>query len=365
MPAGAGVAGNDANAVFPAMLAALCALKADPGTANPSGEQEQPSPEAKPEEQDGKRAALAGSFLNLSPLPVQLPPLPVAMNPGAAAPVQAKAGPTADQKPVAPVAADGAQLAFALVLRTPDVCDSALTEGEDTSRPEQAPDNPAADLRSAAFPGTKPGTHPTAIPIDVPDRTNPERREDAAPDGGSGIPRPLGSPVRIELPTATVPLPQAAGGTPAQEPPAPQVERPHVTLPTPPEQTADIHKPVQNLQIRLGEGTRDAVQVQISQQGSNIHVSVRSGDPGLAEPLRHNLPGLIDALERRGYHAEPVAAGEPHPAAAIRSDVKSHADQDQSGYGDGSGRQRRAEVRTRKKKAAEADFLSHVQEKST
>jgi hypothetical protein len=123
---------------------------------------------------------------------------------------------------------------------------------------------------------------------------------------------------------------------------------------------------VQNLQIRLGEGSPDAVQVQISQQSGNIHVSVRSADPALTLPLRQNLPGLVENLEKQGYHAEPVSLHEPAAVSVLHSEVKSQTDQNQSWYGSGHGSRREGgEAKGRKKRAAGTDFrvpLNHIQE---
>jgi hypothetical protein len=261
------------------------------------------------------------------------------------------------------------QLAFALVLQTPAAEDSNpldSTDGGEDAAPEHV-NRPAAELRAAAILSTKSGTHPAPLSFEPSSGPNSERRDDADPDGGSLSPRVLASPGHIDVQTAAFSLQSTQAGTPAQGVPPAHVEKPPLAPPAAPEQALPgVQRPLQNLQIRLGEGSADAVQVQISQQAGNIHVSVRSGDPALTLPLRQNLPALIDNLEKHGYHAEPVSLHEPAAVSVLHSEVKSQTDQNQSWYGPDHGSRREGgEAKGRKKRAAGEDFrvpLSQIQE---
>jgi len=358
----------EAGANFPALLAALWTSPGGPDTGTAGNKQERP-PKEEGSDQDGKRAALASSFLNIPPVPVDpRRPLPPEMDCAGTAPVQAKAAQIPDQRAPVPATRDSAaQLAFALVLQTPakddastsNARDSDPTDGAEQAAPAQAVNKPMAELHPATVLSTKPGTHPDPLPIEPSSVPNSERRNDADQDAGSGSPRVLASPARIDPQTATFSFQQTQGGTPAQEAPAPHVENPHLAPSAAPEPALPgAQRPIQSLQIRLGEGSADAVQVQISEHAGNIHVSVRSDDPALTLPLRQNLPELVENLERHGYHADSVSSHEPLPASVLHSEVRSQTDQNQSWYGpdQGSRRQSGGEARNRKKRAGDANF---------
>jgi hypothetical protein len=309
--------------------------------------------------------------LNLSQVPVapQTRSLPE-LNFEGSAPVRANTPQIPDQ-PSAPAV----QLAFELVLHAPAADDSTrsnpslsdATDSPEDPAAEQAAATAAAELRTAAVPSTKAGGHIAPVTIEPASGPISERRNDADPDGGSASPRVSTSPARIEPPVPAFSLQPAQGGTPAHDPPAP-AEKADAAPPAPPEQALPAaQRPVQNLQIRLGDGSPEAVQVQISQQAGNIHVSVRSADPALTLPLRQNLPGLVENLEKQGYHAEPVSLHEPAAVSVLHSEVKSQTDQNQSWYGSDHGGRRdgAGEAKGRKKRAAGADFrvpLNQTQE---
>jgi hypothetical protein len=361
MPAASAAPTPDTAASFPDLLAALGTAPGDPGTGT-GAERDELGPKDEGPDQDGKRAALASSFLNFSQVLVDpRRPMVPEMNFDGSAAVQAKAPQIPDQHaPVPDGQATVAPLAFALVLQNPVAHDSRMSNppGEVTDSP--ASDKPAAELHSAAILNTKPGSHTAPPAVEPSMAPNSGRRNDPDPDGGSGSPRVLPSPARIDPQAATFSLQPAPGGTPPQEAPAPHIEQPHLTPPTPQEPVLPgVQRPVQNLQIRLGEDSQDAVQVQISQQAGNIHVSVRSGDPALTLPLRQNLPELVDNLERHGYHAEPISLHEPAVVSVLHSEVKSQTDQNQSWYGSDhdSRRQGGGETKGRKRRAGHEDFL--------
>jgi hypothetical protein len=119
---------------------------------------------------------------------------------------------------------------------------------------------------------------------------------------------------------------------------------------------------VQNLQIRLGDDPSEAVQVQISQQAGSVRVTVRSGDPDLTIPLRQDLPGLVENLERRGYHVESASANDPAPANVTHSEVKSQSSENQwYGSEQGNGRPGQNELKSRRKRLA-TDFRARFQQ---
>jgi hypothetical protein len=371
MPAASAAPTAESAASFPELLAALGTLPGDPGTGIAS-ERDEPKSKDEGPDQDGKRATLASSFLNISQVPVDpCRPLVPEMNFDGSAPVQAKAPQIPDQRaPVLDNRTAVAQLAFALVLQTPAAHDSKMSNppGSDVSD-KQASNKPAAELRSAAILTAKPGGDPAPVSSEPISGCNSGRRNSADPDYESGSPRILPPPSRIEAQATTFLVQSTQTGAPAQDAPPPPVEKPHPAPPAPPDQEQPgVQRPVQNLQIRLGEDSQDAVQVQISQQAGNIHVSVRSGDPALTSPLRQNLPELVENLERHGYHAEPISTHEPAAVNVLHSEVKSQADQNQSWYGSDHGSSRRqagGETKGRKRRTGNADFnvpLSQIQE---
>jgi hypothetical protein len=354
-------------ASFPDLLAALGTSPSDPRTGTAAGRYKATPKDEDPDE-DGKRAALASSFLNFSQVPIDpgralLPE----MNFVASARVQAKSSQIPDQPaPIPDDQAAAAPLAFALVLQTPAAPDSNSPHRDVTDG--QTSEKPTAKLGSAAILTAKPDGDPAPVSSAPISGRNSERRNDADPDAESGAPRVLPAALHTETQATAFSSQPTQAGPPPQEAPSTPVEKPHLEPPAPPEQApAGVQRPVQNLQIRLGENSQDAVQVQISQQAGNIHVSVRSGDPALTLPLRQNLPELVENLERHGYHAEPISLHEPAGVSVLHSEVESQADQNQSWYGSdhGSRRQSGDEMKGRKKRAGDADFsipLNQIQE---
>lgn len=144
--------------------------------------------------------------------------------------------------------------------------------------------------------------------------------------------------------------PAAVAGNAADKEPTVSPSQP-AQAPEPPEQPAPpMQSPaIQNLQIRVGEDPTRLVELQVSEHAGNIHVAVRCADPELTIPLRLNLPGLVENLERRGYRTESLSVNEPGPMNTTHSEPKPQADQNGSwtdsqngGRGrDDSGRNRR------------------------
>jgi flagellar hook-length control protein FliK len=189
-------------------------------------------------------------------------------------------------------------------------------------------------------------------------------REDAADQDGEASDRPLVAHRNPEQAFSILPAQENSAGPRAGQEPAPHLDKPAPAAPAAPEEaSAGQQKPVQSLQIRL-DGP-EPVQVQISQQAGNIHVSVRSGDPALTAPLHQNLPSLVENLERHGYHAESVSAGAPQ--TVVHSELTSQPQQNQSEYNSEHGRRERPndDAKGRKKRTATTDFsvpFSQIQE---
>jgi hypothetical protein len=124
--------------------------------------------------------------------------------------------------------------------------------------------------------------------------------------------------------------PGVAGSAPNKEPSLAQPQASQA--PEPPEQPARLLQSpaVQNLQIRIGEDPTRLVELQVSEHAGNIHVAVRSADPELTVPLRLNLPGLVENLERRGYRAESLSVNEPGPMNTTHSEPKTQTEQNGS-----------------------------------
>ena len=93
--------------------------------------------------------------------------------------------------------------------------------------------------------------------------------------------------------------------SPATNPGIPETAAPAV-LPEP-ALTPRIHEMV----MRIAAPSAPAVDIQVTQRGGEVQVTVRSPDQDLRSALRQDLPELVSALDRAGFHAETFA---PRPA---------------------------------------------------
>jgi hypothetical protein len=62
--------------------------------------------------------------------------------------------------------------------------------------------------------------------------------------------------------------------------------------------------PLKDISLQVTQPGKEGVDVRVVQTGSEVRVSVHSGDPGLASGLRQGLSELQGRLEENGYRAE-------------------------------------------------------------
>lgn len=105
---------------------------------------------------------------------------------------------------------------------------------------------------------------------------------------------------------------------------------------TAPVQPSSHPEPLHNLSFQL-PGAR-GVEVRLSDQGGEIRVDVRSGDPVLTQNLRGNLHDLVTGLEHKGFTAEVSHAG--GASSGSNADSNSAKQQAADDHG-GSGRRQR------------------------
>lgn len=112
------------------------------------------------------------------------------------------------------------------------------------------------------------------------------------------------------------------GGQPAQLPapsPADALRSRAETAPGPPAKSTAA----QEIAVRIARPEAASVDVHLIQRAGQVHVSVRTPDPGLQTSLRQDLGALVNSLERAGYKAEAL----PHDALSAQSPMRadSHA----------------------------------------
>jgi hypothetical protein len=117
---------------------------------------------------------------------------------------------------------------------------------------------------------------------------------------------------QVVIPAATVTTPRMES-SPLPVPAAtPAASRPVQTaLPEPPARSVT---PLKDLSLQLTQPGNERVDVRVTQQGGEVHVSVHSSDNSLNVGLRQGLSDLQNRLEENGYRSEmwkPAAAGAP------------------------------------------------------
>ncbi|MEI9971412.1 MAG: hypothetical protein WDO73_04760 [Ignavibacteriota bacterium] len=91
----------------------------------------------------------------------------------------------------------------------------------------------------------------------------------------------------------------------AASPASPTVAAPHRTeAPAAPGETTTKSAPLKDISLQVNQPGKERVDVRVVQQGSEVHVSVHSGDASLTTGLRHGLSELQSRLEESGFRSE-------------------------------------------------------------
>jgi hypothetical protein len=109
----------------------------------------------------------------------------------------------------------------------------------------------------------------------------------------------------------------AAPATQSAEPPAaPEENLPKATT------------PLKDISLQVNQPGNERVDIRVVQQGSEVHVSVHSGDASLNSGLRQGLSELQSKLEETGYRSEmwrPGASSTPLAAAPSSQESSNHS----------------------------------------
>jgi hypothetical protein len=106
--------------------------------------------------------------------------------------------------------------------------------------------------------------------------------------------------------SASVPAATPSRGTVAAPPAAPAAPRTAEAIQIAPSTTAapsHVHEVV----VRVAPAGAPPVEVQFNQRQGEVHVTVRTQDQELKTSLRQDLPQLVSALDRAGFHTETFA----------------------------------------------------------
>ena len=138
-------------------------------------------------------------------------------------------------------------------------------------------------------------------------------------------------------PTVTAAVERAA--EPAPAPSAHAAPAAHRTeAPTPVSETVlKPSAPLKDISLQVNQPGRERVDVRVVQQGSEVRVSVHSGDAGLNTGLRQGLSELQSRLEETGYRSEMWRPGVA--TAPVASTVSPQASSNHSRGGDGQPQQ--------------------------
>ncbi len=150
----------------------------------------------------------------------------------------------------------------------------------------------------------------------------------------------------------TVPKPQAPGPDSTAPAPGqgvtqpstvPQPVKPNPAPPAPawtsveaPQQPESVKAPVREFSVRITDPQARAADVRVVDRGGELHVAVRSGDPGLADSLRGDLSNLVSRIERSAVHAE-IWRPESSPASGGGSGDSRGDSEGRSGFSHGQG----------------------------
>ena len=118
---------------------------------------------------------------------------------------------------------------------------------------------------------------------------------------------------------------QPAHATPA----APRAEAP-ATLP---ESVSRPSTPLKDISLQLNQPGNERVDVRVVQQGSEVRVTVHTGDAGLNSSLRQGLSELQGRLEETGYRSEMWRPGTAAAPAASAASPQASANHSRGGDG--------------------------------
>lgn len=229
-------------------------------------------------------------------------------NPAASPP----SGQTADNESLprsGPASSTANSAANATVLKSPPP--------GDTAPEDKAPEDSAADGKA------QDDNAPAAAAAAVPSNS------EASPSGWAGAESPLSG----NRSTVTGKPDPAAPVLPAWPVPAPAPES---------SSPGAAQTPAAGISLRIATPGAAPVDVQMAERGGQVHVAVRTSDPGLESSLRQDLNTLVDSLERSGFRSEVLTPGNA-PAltqAAAGSAAGQNASQDASQHSSqNSGRQ--------------------------
>jgi len=142
---------------------------------------------------------------------------------------------------------------------------------------------------------------------------------DTAPAGTHAVLAATTNAIERDTQPATTSAP-AAQATPA----AHRTEAPAL----PADNIAKPSAPLKDISLQVNQPGKEPVDVRVVQQGSEVRVSVHSGDISLNSGLRQNLPELQSRLEETGYRSEmwrPGAAAAPVTAAPSAQASTNHS----------------------------------------
>ena len=319
------------------------------------------SPAVSPSGDETRSVARDGSSESLPIIPAVVIPAPLPdVNAASETSAAADSDSTTAAQETAPVstpAAAPAPVAFNAVL-TPvsnfsAATPSPLQPAANETAPAELPFSFAASF-SAKPDALKPDEEENATPANAANKDNapaaPKSREeqskdtaapvtpaDAAPQSGD-FSRATQSAIVIAADKPAAPettqagSPAAAASDSAQTPRAPE---PPVAAPAPTPAT-----PVQQIAVRIPQDGGAPVDLQITERGGEIHVSVRTADTAMQTSLRQDLGTLSNSLERAGYRAEMFTPRETSAVPAARemqTSTNLRDEREQPGSGGGSG----------------------------
>jgi hypothetical protein len=127
----------------------------------------------------------------------------------------------------------------------------------------------------------------------------------------------------------------AAASAPAA--PAAPIAQQTEAAASPAENVAKPSAPLQNISLQVNQPGNEPVEVRVVQQGSEVRVSVHSGDTSLNSGLRQGLSELQSRLEETGYRSEMWRPGAS--IAPVTAAPSAQASTNQSRGGDGQPQQ--------------------------
>lgn len=117
---------------------------------------------------------------------------------------------------------------------------------------------------------------------------------------------------------------------------APAAQRTDVPA-SPAESLSKSSAPLKDISLQVNQPGKERVDVRVVQQGSEVHVSVHSGDASLTSGLRQGLSDLQSRLEENGYRSETWRPGAS--TAPLSPAPSSQASTNHSRGGDGQPQQ--------------------------